>query len=98
MCWRTQKKKEYVSSCKEKLVHSVFRIFSSLCLCVIVCVRERWWLRAQEAGEVVPFGGLPLTSTEGGKDTVSSHCCCWKPSSQQGSIMHVNDIISWLLH
>lgn len=38
---------------------------------------EMGWRGAQETGKVVPFGGLPLTSGEGRKDSVSSHCCCW---------------------
>lgn len=71
--------------CPEFLAASV-----CVCWCVYVCGGDGvTWSPA--SGEVVPFGGLPLISREGGKDKVSSHCCCWKPCCKQGSIMHIND-------
>lgn len=64
---------------REKGLFSVSRIFSSS-LCV------RGWLGAQQSEEVVPFGGLPLTSREGGKTeclhivAVGNHAASKAPS------------------
>lgn len=60
-CQQTPQK-EYISIQRERIVHSVCPEYLAACLCV--CVME--WLGAQQAEEVVPFGGLPLTSWGGG--------------------------------